>query len=181
VRSLSNDWKDSLAKFFRYPVVGEDGSIHLLGVGNPLRGDDAAGIFLVEQLARRFRSARLRGIVIHPPVSSPELLISKLIPARNEILIFDSVEQNAKPGSITFRNLDSSRFGFFATHNVPLKLCTGPSGDTKNSFVLGIEPESLEIGEGLSETVQGAVSEIMLELSNLIEQRIGIARAKRNS
>lgn len=141
-------------------------------MGNPIRHDDGVGVLIVEQLAKKFASSSLNNITIHPPTSTPELALSRLKLEGSEVLIFDSLEHKAEPGSIAFKKLGSSRFGYFATHNVPLKVYTRLSETMKGVFVLGVEPQSLEIGEGLSEPVQRSAAEITKLVSYFIEKRM---------
>lgn len=168
--SENDEWRKGFGTFFQRFSRGEFESLHLLGLGNPIRHDDGVGVFIIEQLTKKFASSPLDNITIHPPTGTPELALSQLKLRGTEVLIFDCLEHKAEPGSIAFKKLGSSRFGYFATHNVPLKVYTELSDTMKGVFVLGIEPQSLEIGEGLSGPVQGSAGEIIELVISFIEK-----------
>jgi len=167
----NQEWRQGLATFFQRFSSGEFDSLHLLGAGNPLRHDDGVGVFIVETLAKKFVSRSLNNITIYPPTGTPEMVLSRLKLKGNEVLIFDSLENNARPGSISLKKIGSSRFGYFATHNVPFKVYAELSDTMKGVLFLGIEPQNLEIGEGLSESVQRSAKEIIELVSGFIEKR----------
>lgn len=170
--SANDEWRRGLSTFFQRFARGEFDSLHLLGVGNVIRHDDGVGVFIVDELRKKFASASWSNITIHPPTDAPEIALSRLKLKGIEVLIFDSIEHKSEPGAIAFKKLSSSRFGYFSTHDVPLKVYTELSEMMKGVFVLGIEPENLEIGEGLSESVQKSAHEIIRLVSTFIEKPI---------
>jgi hydrogenase maturation protease len=170
--SAKEEWNQSLQTFFQGASDGALDSLHLLGAGSPIRRDDGVGIYIIDQLMERFRSGSIGNILIHPSTVEPELVLSRVAVKGAGVLIFDCLEDNATPGSIMFRRLASSRFGYFATHNVPLKVYTQFLESVNDVFVLGIQPQDLEIGEGLSEPVRRSVSEVVDVVSGLIGKQM---------
>lgn len=143
--------------------------LHLVGVGNPIKKDDSVGIFIASKLKKRFGTRPNRLVRIYPPLT-PELLFSKIHLKTGSLIIFDAVEQNSAPGSIIFTNIADTRFGYFATHNVPLKLIPNLSERMANIFVLGIQPEEINVGEGLSEVVRESANEVITNFESFIEE-----------
>jgi hydrogenase maturation protease len=94
-------------------------------------------------------------------------LLSKV--EAESVIIFDAIEHDSEPGSIIFARLGDTRFGFFATHNIPFKLIPCLSANLENVFVLGIQPRNIDIGEGLSETVLDSANEVVEKLQMIIE------------
>lgn len=167
---MDEKWAIELLAF----LDSADGPKHvtLVGVGNPMRSDDFVGLYVASKLRRRYGANPNKYVRISTE-SEPERVFSKLAKTekRNEaILIIDSVEANLDPGSIVFASLEDSKFGFFATHNIPLRLFSdfvaGPAG----IFVVGIQPENLEIGEGLSGVVRFSADQIIERVSNYIDR-----------
>jgi hydrogenase maturation protease len=139
-----------------------------MGVGNPIRRDDAVGLEVVSSLRRQFGPRPCPGVVIHPPSLSPERLISKVAEKGGRILLFDAVEANSEPGRVFCASLADTKYGFFATHNVPLRLIPGVAADLRSTCVVGIQPESLEVGEGLSETAEAAKKMVVARIGEII-------------
>jgi hydrogenase 3 maturation protease len=158
---LAMEWASKLKSLFSI-----DTTTHLVGIGNPIRGDDSVGLYIVSELRKKLGSRPNKFIRIHETSISPERLLSKL--ESKSIVIFDAIEHNSEPGSIFIVRLKESRFGFFATHNIPLKLVPGLSTNLQNAFVLGIQPEDVGIGEWLSKTVLHSANEIVEKLTQII-------------
>jgi len=148
----------------RYPV-------HLVGVGNELKTDDAAGLEVASSLRAELGACPVRGVRIHGFSPLPERLLSKLASGEGRVVIFDAVEASAKPGEVVFRSLADTRYGFFGTHNIPLKLVPGLEERLGDFFLVGVQPASLEVGVGLSQTVREAVNEIVAVVAKGVAER----------
>jgi len=140
--------------------------IHIFGVGNPIKCDDSVGLFIVSKLRQEVGSKPLNGLRIHPPKKFIESSLSKI--KYSNIIIFDSVECNLEAGSIVFINLKDSNYGFFSTHNIPLKIVS-LIYSSNDIFVLGVQPEVLDIGEYLSPKVKASAERIVKLISSYIK------------
>ena len=81
-----------------------------------------------------------------------------------------AVEQpGGKPGQVTLANLGDSKYGYFATHNVPLRVIPEVAANPSNVYVSGIEPAVLEVGEGLSD----AVRQSAVDVAAVVESALG--------
>jgi hydrogenase 3 maturation protease len=156
------EWQSPLEE-----LLEKHGPVHLVGAGNPIRKDDAVGLFIASELRKRLGSRPNKLFRIYGSSIPPERLLAKI--ESGAIIMFDAVEHNSKPGSIIFARLEDTRFGFFATHNIPFKLIPGLSKNLGNAFVLGIQPGNIEIGEGLSEEVLNSANEVVEKLQRIIE------------
>lgn len=159
----SQSWEKTIR-----PLLG-DGVVHLIGVGNPLRQDDGVGLRVVSSLRRELGQSPRPGIKVHPPSLNPEKVISKAASRGERLLIFDAVEADREPGSIICASLAETKFGFFATHNLPLRLIPGIAENQAGAFVVGIQPESAGVGEGLSEKVQEAGDRLVQAIKGIVE------------
>ncbi len=163
---------DSWMKGLQECLLGSKGTrTNVVGVGNPLRGDDAFGLETVSLLRRRVGPSPTREIRIHRVGPAPEFTISRVASRRERLLIFDAVETASSPGTLVFAPLWRTKYGYFGTHNLPLKLVPGVADNIQNSYIVGVQPESVDVGEGLSEPVARARDEVVSSILSLIGGR----------
>jgi hydrogenase 3 maturation protease len=133
------------------------GKVLILGVGNPLRGDDGAGPYLIRQLKGRVDATLMNG------EEEPENLLDQIVGMKpDSILIIDSLELRAHPGSVALLDEDQMERTSLSTHHASLKLfieCV--KGETgANVLVLGIQPKSIEIGRAISSEVKESLGHL---------------------
>lgn len=143
--------------------------LHMVGVGNPLKGDDAVGIEIMSQLLRSTRRKRVGNVILHAPTALPERVLALIDCTEERVLVFDAVESGGPPGQVVLANLGESMFGYFATHNVPLKIIPGIAANPSNAYVSGIEPEELGVGRGLSDAVRASAERV----TSVVESALG--------
>jgi hydrogenase maturation protease len=102
--------------------------------------------------------------------SNPERMISDLASKGERIVVIDAVEARKKPGAIVCARLSETKFGFFATHNVPLRLVPGVAENAADTYVVGIQPDSVGIGEGLSDVVKESSVKLVAMIASLVEE-----------
>jgi hydrogenase 3 maturation protease len=144
----------------------------LVGVGNPIKQDDYTGLYVTSKLKQRYGANPTKYIRIASE-STPESVLSELAKTKKRseaVLIIDAVEANLGPGSIIFASITDTKYGFFATHNIPLKLISDFVPNSAGIYVLGIQPENLEIGEGLSKKVRDSADQIVERMSDYIDR-----------
>ncbi len=152
-------WRGDVARC----IAGVARPIHFVGVGNGLRRDDAVGLVAASALRRVLGRGVPKWVVIHDE-DKPERTFSK-IPDGQGVLLFDAVQSGSAPGSIICTTLSDTRYGFFATHNVPLRLLPGLSERADRVYILGVEPGSLDVGEGLTSKVKDSVDALVREVA----------------
>jgi len=161
------DWRRSL----REAIADNRYLVHLVGVGNELKTDDAAGLEIASSLRARLGASPEPGVRIHAGTPMPERLLSKLASEEGRIFVFDAVEVSAEPGAVVFRSMADTKYGFFGTHNIPLKLVPGLKERLGDCFLVGVQPTSLEVGLGLSEPVRESVKEIVAVVAEGVAER----------
>jgi hydrogenase 3 maturation protease len=134
-----------------------EGKVLILGMGNPLRGDDGAGPYLIKQLTGRVDATLLNG------EDEPENLLGQITGIKPDyILIVDSVDLSANPGSVALVEGDQLERRNLFTHKASLKLfiecLKGETG--ANVLVLGIQPKSIEIGRAISSEVKESLGHL---------------------
>jgi hydrogenase 3 maturation protease len=130
-----------------------------IGVGNVLKRDDGVGVVISRQIKER------PGILSLTVEVSIENYIGKINSMEpEEIVIIDCMELGSTPGSYRLLALQDVEDITFNTHNISL----GRLGDFFQfpSYVLGIQPESLEFGDSLSQSVADAAREIVQQINH---------------
>lgn len=151
-------------------IHGGRGILHIFGIGNQLKGDDAVGLEAVAMLRRRLGRAS-KSVRVHALSSNPERSISSLASRGERIMIIDAVEAQKEPGAIVFARLSQTRFGFFATHNIPLRLIPGVAENAADTYLVGIQPYSVSVGEGISPVVKKSCDRLVAIIAGLAEGR----------
>lgn len=134
--------------------------VHFIPFGNNFRSDDGVGIYIVNKLRKKLRNNKPSFIKIHTVKLNLESLFRNF--SKDDLLIiFDAVQVNAPPGTVVFTGMPSAKFGFFGTHNIPLRLILEYQSILERSYLLGIVPHDLSIGEELSPVVRKAADEVV--------------------
>jgi len=161
--------RDDPSGKLRECLRGGAGVTHIFGIGNPIKQDDALGLEVVASLRKRLRPRARKLVRIHGPLSNPEREISNLALKGERILLIDAVEADSDPGTIVCARLSDTKYGFFATHNIPLKLVPGVAENAADTYVVGIQPQSVGVGEGLSEVVKESSERLITIIEGLVE------------
>lgn len=149
-------------------------TIKIIGIGNPYRRDDAAGLVAVQQI----RGLGLSGIDFEEASGEGVDLMDRWAGCERVILI-DAVRSNAIAG--TLHKLDASRrpipqrFFSYSTHAFSLaeavELARQLGRLPADLLIFGIEGEDFSAGEGLTPRVERAVGELVKAILTLVSQR----------
>ncbi|MCB4790883.1 MAG: hydrogenase maturation peptidase HycI [Elusimicrobia bacterium] len=130
-----------------------------LGIGNILKGDDAAGPKLVSLLEPK-QSVKLLTIDCG---DVPENYIGKIKSLKPASIIFvDAVEMNKKPGTVKLFRTDEIINFNISTHGMPLTMLSGHlvKETSAKIYLLGIQPKSLNMGEEISIEVEWSINKL---------------------
>lgn len=144
------------------------GDLVILGIGNPLRGDDAAGGLL----ARRLGPAP--GVTAIDAEEVPESHLGRILAARpSVVLLIDAVDLGAPPGSAALLESGDLPLGPVSTHRVPLRLLMDVvARDTgADVLLLAIQPRHVEFGRPLSAEVRTTVALLTETLDRILVRR----------
>jgi hydrogenase maturation protease len=142
--------------------------IALIGIGSRSRRDDAAGL----EVARRLREARPPGVEILEDEGEPSSLLDAWLGA-DDVVVVDGVTSGSPPGTLhryeaTEEPLPAEMFRP-STHAMGIadavKLGRELGLLPRRLAVYGLEGESFEEGEGLTESVELAVDQLVAELA----------------
>ncbi len=127
----------------------------IIGVGNTLKGDDGAGIALLHQLKGKVDAEFLECGV------APENFLEKIVNLDPRILIvIDAVDFHKAPGTIRIVKAEELGEGGISTHSLSPGLFIDYLETRLKGlrvFVLGIQPTSCSLGDGLSSDVTEAI------------------------
>jgi hydrogenase 3 maturation protease len=132
--------------------------VALLGIGHPLRRDDAAGVEICERLRPVLRGRS--DILVVSGGSAPENCVGALRAFRPDVVVIvDAARMGQPPGTLLRIEPSDPRAAGASTHTLPLPVFCEYVAATLGCDVtlLGIEPADTSFGEGLTPAVEQAV------------------------
>ncbi|MCF8307914.1 MAG: hydrogenase maturation protease [Bacteroidales bacterium] len=131
-----------------------------VGMGNRIKRDDGVGIYISEQL----KEQGIEDIVIAE--NSIENYIGKINDRQAKtIVMIDAMDMTEEPGFYKLVTVSDVQNTTTNTHNLSLSTISS-FFDAKNQWVLGIQPEEVTFGMGLTPQVQSAADRIVRALIN---------------
>jgi len=132
-----------------YPI----NKIAFIGLGNPLRGDDAAGLIFLNRLQA---SNQFKEAYFIEAETNPENYLQQIVDCPASLIVFiDASRWGGQPGETTWLSSDKIATIAISTHAFSIKMVEEYLlSERQFDFrYLVIEPEQMEIVEGLSESV----------------------------
>lgn len=128
-----------------------------VGMGNRIKSDDGAGIYISEEL----RKQGIENIVIAE--NSIENYIGKINRHKADtILMIDAVDMGEEAGYFKLVPMNKIEDTTTNTHNLSLRTISS-FFEAENQWVLGIQPEDVSFGMGLTLRVQSAADRIVCD------------------
>lgn len=156
-RSWTGALAQALANKGKPPV-----RVALVGVGNELNGDDAAGGEVIRRLSRYLPSSE--NLLLLNAGSAPENFSGPLRRFKPDWLIFiDAAWMEEPPGAIRWVEMDEVEGVSAATHGLPVTMLAGYLMTETECRVglIAIQPASLEFEAKLTPVVVQAVDEVV--------------------
>ncbi len=147
----SRSWEDEVTQNIRAGCL-------VLGIGNRLRGDDAAGSVVAERLAARGMANAF------DCAEAPENYLARIEQLQPPDVVFvDVVAFGQEPGTIRLFRGETFPVESVSTHAAGLAPLMGfiAASVAAECWVLAIQPADVTYGAALSEPVQKAVEEIV--------------------
>ncbi|HWR23180.1 MAG TPA: hydrogenase 3 maturation endopeptidase HyCI [Feifaniaceae bacterium] len=135
----------------------------VLGVGSTLRGDDAAGMLIIERLLEAFPPREYPDLLICGGGTAPENFSGNVrLFAPDHLLIIDAADAGCAPGSIVdipYREIGGPSF---SAHMLPLKIMADYLVNETGTDVtmLGLQYKDIEFGADLSPEMRETVEEL---------------------
>jgi hydrogenase 3 maturation protease len=136
----------------------KDKKILFVGIGNLLKSDDGAGVYISKKIKQR-------GTILSLTVeASIENYIGKINTLNPDILILiDCVDMKLASGTFKLLTLNQIHDMTFNTHNISLKRLSEFFRMTV--LVLGIQPEKIDFGENISYLVKKVADKIIKQIN----------------
>lgn len=142
----------------------------ILGVGNSLRRDDGVGLAAIKLLRRK----NLAGVDLLDGGIDGLSLIDVIKPYLRAIII-DAVDMRLKPGTVKLFIAQDAKITIkndaLSTHGFGLAQVLGlleQLGCTTKIEIIGVQPQDISYGEGLTEVVAASLPEIVELVSNVV-------------
>jgi hydrogenase 3 maturation protease len=163
---MSSD--DSILKILRERV--EARKVVVLGVGNPMRGDDGLGPALAERLQSKVRATVINAEEV------PENYLGKIVAAQPQVvMIVDALDIGLSPGDVALVEVDRLGGASPSTHSASLSLCGQylRKETQADVFLLGVQPLQTGLGAPLSPAVEATINLIENVLQQLLAGNAG--------
>lgn len=148
----------------------QGGRVAVLGVGNELRGDDAAGV----QVARRLASLTVPNgerLLVLEGGAAPEAFTGSLRRFNPHlVLLVDVAGLGAAPGSVEVLSWDETTGLSASTHTMPPSLLGAYLTQSLGCqlALIGIQPVNLGLDEPISPEVAHSVEQVALQLAEML-------------
>ena len=145
----------------------------LLGIGNPLNGDDGVGIYVAE----RFRKDDWISLACGTAPENFTGIIRKTRPSC--LVLVDAAAMGISPGDYRIIPRDKIEDVSIGTHQLPLSFLIDFLSDTASRIILiGIQPERSGTGEEISLPVRRGAERLLRVLSTGELDRIPVLDSK---
>ncbi len=153
------------------------GRVAVIGIGNELNGDDAAGVLVARTLAQKLGdrekegSSRSPAFLIIEGGLAPEAFTGPLRHFMPDLVILiDAAELGEPPGTVRSYDWSAAQGMSASTHTLPptvlAEYLIGELGCQVR--LVGIQPEHLVFDKAMSGTVVKAVAEVVEELGGFL-------------
>jgi len=153
------------------------GTIKIIGIGQILRGDDAAGLAAVQFWQERYQAKIERTNLVVEFAELPGIGLLNLLEDTTIAILVDAVHSNAEAGTIHLLSEDQLKafsdgagsahgWGVAETLSLGHKLIS--TSMPKKMILIGIEAGNLLLGESLSSEVESALPEVALLIEKLV-------------
>jgi len=135
----------------------------ILGIGNPLGGDDAVGLYVARKLNDKLKQVKRPDIIAIDTGPTPESYTSIIRRNRPEQLVLvDAADMGLPPGSMRLLSPEKIATLSFSTHSMPLSAFVSYVREFCGQvYVIGIQPERTEFGDKLSDIVQKSADRVV--------------------
>jgi len=165
---MKEKWQSILKK----ELTGRDKLI-VLGTGNALKADDAAGLLvanLLDKSLNRFQKSRIKVLRAYEIIDLYLKKIKRIKPSH--LIIIDAIDSGRKPGSIITIRLDPVKKrkkkvgGNF--YNFLEKLSAASSCKI---YLMGIQPETLDFGHPITPVIKQSCRQITEFITQLVSNK----------
>jgi hydrogenase maturation protease len=151
--------------------------ITVIGIGQSLRGDDAAGLEAVRLWQEKYpETANLPGLRVEVS-ENPGLALLDLLEGSEAAVLVDAVSSSTKPGTLHRLRLDQlssftadskSAHGWGVAETLQMDRLLNSTKQNVPIRVIGIEAEQFQMGRGLS----AAIDQVLPNVCEVIDEEV---------
>lgn len=146
-----------------------DSATVIVGIGNILKGDDAVGPLVIEQLQSLAISAELidAGTV---PENYIQTIVKK---APQSLIVIDAIDFKAPPGTIEIFKPEQLSSYVISTHFLSPRLFVNMvcQDITLDVYFVGVQPAQVQLGQSVSPQVRQAIQKLSQILTEVFPLR----------
>lgn len=177
MKTWPKPWQSSLAQKLTQ-LSKADGSpirIALVGIGNELRGDDAAGIAVIRGLSESFSPFALENVLLVEAAHAPENHtgpIRKFAP--DLVILIDMAQMDEEPGAVRWISWQETTGISASTHTMPpYMLGEYLTAVTQTEVALiGLQPAHTDLDMAMSAEMETAVYEVISTLASILKNHL---------
>ena len=142
----------------------------ILGIGNPLRGDDFSGSLVARRLNQTLDEEK---IIVIDGETVPENFTGQIKKENpSHIILFDAADMKKPPGHIKLIKKDEIAQYNISTHAMPLSFLINYLEHTTDTriILIGIQPKGMEFEEKVSHEVYQSISLLIALLHEILER-----------
>jgi hydrogenase 3 maturation protease len=145
------------------------GHVVIMGIGNPCRGDDAAGSLVAQKISAA------PGVRVIDAQEVPESYVRQLADEEPDtVVLIDSVDLNSSPGSVAMLDKDQVAGYGPSTHRVPLTLLMDylERETHARTFLIAIQPRGTGFMQPMSGEVHASIVSIAGMLNDVFAEKL---------
>ncbi len=163
-------WQEKLQSILEPASQEPHTKVAIVGIGNTLQGDDAAGVETAHDLSLLIDDCE--HVIVVNAGSAPENLTGVLRRFDPDwVLLIDAAEMGEEPGTLRWLDWSEANGISASSHTLPLSVLSRYLVEELKCEValLGIQPQALSFGGPLSGPVQHAVDRLVAEICALLD------------
>jgi len=148
------------------------GNVVVMGIGNPCRGDDAAGSMVAQQISDA------PGVRVIDAQDVPESYFRQVVgEGPDTVVLIDAVDLGSAPGSVALLDKDQVAGYWPSTHRMPLSLLMDYLERETHAriFLIAIQPRHTAFLQPMSGEVHASVASI----AGVLNDVFAVARRRR--
>jgi hydrogenase 3 maturation protease len=148
--------------------------VAVLGVGSELRGDDQAGLLVIQKLRKRCKvDGSCPGIGLFHGATAPENLTGEIKAYRpSHLILIDAADVGKAPGTVEIIDPELISGMAFSTHRMPLQILVDYMRESIDCkvIVIGIQPKTVEYDGAVSPETRASVREVATAIETIVRE-----------
>jgi hydrogenase maturation protease len=133
----------------------------IVGMGNPMRGDDGVGVYIADGVKGAVRGGNIDVVNVEDVLENYVFDIARR--DAQHVILVDAVHSGGEAGSVIFGRLEDLNevVNDYSTHRLSIMLSGKIFGEHgKDTYLLGVEVEDIDFGAGITDMVRKSADQI---------------------